>query len=353
MNFKQPENKLTEREPLTPEARLLWVNSRDKNCTQCELHKWAKTVCMFGNGPVPATGMIVGEGPGTMEDNLGRPFVGASGEYLNGVLYDLELDRSDFYISNATKCKPPRREGKDTYLREAVKACAHYLEAEIAAVKPKVILAVGNYAFYHFAHKTGITKSRGKEFFSEAYQCLVVPTVHPAFIMMNPEYHDPFMADVVKFKNILLDKKPPAVEIVEIHSEEDWALAKEDLMQNPNSILTFDLETRGLIDYKPEFTKTWCAGITRDGRKSYLLPLEHPESPFLENPDPDWEANWKLNWPDINYRIAPQYHHIVREFCEIVFSSKLNNHNLKFDIRHLVRLAQRYGCSDLVPYVLE
>lgn len=326
-------------------ARSLWAHARNPNCDKCEFHKYAKNVCIFGNGPVPSKGMIVGEAPDATSDNVSRAFVGGNGEYLESVLYDLDLNRDDFYVTNATKCKPPRS-GKEDFLREAVQACEPYLEQEIAAVQPKAILAMGNFAYYFFAHKTGITKSRGKEFWSDKYNCLIVPTVHPSFVFINPDYHEAFVADIIKFKNIIVEKEPPPVEIVEIHTEEDWAKAYKELMEKPDAILTFDFETRGLLDYKPDFSKAWCVGLSRLGNKAYLLPLEHPESPFLENPDPDWEANWKLNWPNITYRIAPQYHYIVDQVCDLIMRAKQNNHNVKFDLRHTIHLAKRYGFGD-------
>lgn len=341
MNYKQPEAKYAEVEPLTYDARQLHYQHRDSNCTKCELHKWAKTVCMFGNGPVPAKGMLIGEGPGSVEDATGRPFQGKSGKYLESVLADLDLYREDFYISNATKCKPPM-ENKDELLKIAVKECADYLEAEIAAVKPRVILAIGNYAYYFFKHQTGITKNRGKEFWSEKHNALVVPTVHPAFIMQSPNYHEAFYADVVKFKNILLNKKPPEIEIMEIHNLDDFDQAMLELNENPDDILTFDLETRGLIDYRPSFSKVWCAGITRNGKKSYIIPLEHPESPFVS---PNGEL-WKEQWPNVQMTILPEYRRVVEATCDLILRAKVNNHNVKFDLRHLIRLAERYGLRD-------
>lgn len=345
-SFKQPKGTNREVEPLTAGARKLWAEHRDANCTNCELHKWAKTVCLFGNGPVPAKGMIIGEGPGSTEDVLGRPFQGKSGEYLNRVLFDIDLNREDFYVSNATKCVVPRNVKTDPQMRESVKACSTYLEAEIAAVKPKVILAVGNYAYFYFAHKTGITKSRGKEFWSEKYNCLVVPTVHPAYIMQNPEYHEAFVADAIKFKNILLDKKPPPVEIFEVHTLEDFRQARKELWENPDGILTFDLETRGLLDYKPRFSQVWCMGVTRDGKKSYLIPLEHPQSPFIEEHHEDYRAWWKANYPNVQNRIKDEYREIVEGVCDLALLNRTSNHNIKFDMRHIIRLAQRYNLYD-------
>lgn len=332
---------------LTPGAKAIWEKDRKPDCDLCELHKWAKTVCMFGNGPVPCKGMIVGEGPGTEEDRVGRPFVGRSGEYLDAVLYDLELDRKQFYITNATRCKPPR-ENKDDLLKIAVKTCAPYLEQEIAVVKPDVILAIGTYAYYHFMHRTGITGARGKEFYSEKYHATIVPTVHPSYVMQNPVYHDAFVADVNKFKSLILGETVPDVEVMEIRTLEDFRKMEEELNEHPDWMLTFDIESKGLIEYK-EWSRMWCLSLTQDGKKSYFIPLEHPESPFLREYREDWKEKWAEYFSDPSaFLMDDTYMPILRGLMRIISSRKINNHNVKFDMRWIYHLAKRYGIEELL-----
>lgn len=169
-------------EPLTRGAYNLWTTKRDAHCQLCALHDWSRTVCMFGNGPVPAEGMVVFEGPSVLDTERKRPVQGEVGRFFDNMLRDADLDRADLYITYATRCTPPR-ENREELLKVAKKACAPYLEAELEAVKPRVVLAVGQLAHYFFSHKAGIVNSRGQPYFSEKYQCTVLPTVHPTYVL--------------------------------------------------------------------------------------------------------------------------------------------------------------------------
>ncbi len=335
-------------ERLTRAAKALWDEHRDPHCVLCPLHENARTVCMFGNGPVPAAGMIVGEGPGDIEDELMRAFQGTAGQYLDAVLYDVELERSDLYITNATRCRPPR-EDKDELLKVAKKACAPYLETELSAVQPKAVLAVGGIAYYFFKKQLGILKARGQAFFSEPWQCWVVPTVHPRFVLENPAYHEMFTSDMLKFKRLMsgITDAPP-VDIVEIHTLDDWRAALAELDVELGRPLTFDFETRGFNDHDPEKFQAWCVAITHGvsngaGPRVFMLPLEHPDSPFLEfSPPDDWPGP-ELWPPDPPLRIAPRFQGIVGDLVGLLHKHRVIGHSVKFDARQLARLAERYG----------
>lgn len=323
---------------------------RNQNCTSCELHLNAENVCLMGNGLAPSKGMIVSESPSKEEDRVNRPLLGSTMEYLANALSGHDLFLENFYITHAVKCLPPR-EDKEKALEKAIKACAPYLDQEIATVKPKAILAMGGTAYYYFAHKKGILKSRGQAFFHEKSQAWVVPTVHPFYVLSNPAYDAAFQSDVGMWKRYMSgETKDPEIDVQYINSLSEWEEAEKDL-RSGTGLMTFDLETRGFKDFDQPgvgYSQVWCAALTR-GRKSekgivvYLLPLEHPDSPFLANPLQDWENNWSS--APLGLRIDEGYHPIVHGLLKLVEDLPVSGHNVKFDVRQLGQLRRRYARS--------
>src|SRR5215207_3465697 len=114
---------------------------RNPNCTLCKLHKTAEFVCLIGQGPTPCNVMIVGEAPGRREDDSGKAFVGQSGKLLERHLETVGFRREDVFISNAVHCRPPSNRAPS---KSEIKICQRYLLDEIAVVKPKFILTLGN-----------------------------------------------------------------------------------------------------------------------------------------------------------------------------------------------------------------
>lgn len=113
-----------------------------RNCTACQLCERRHNV-VFGVGPQDAQIMFVGEGPGEQEDLQGEPFVGAAGKLLDDMLSIIDLDRSNCYIANIVKCRPPgNRDPKE----EEQDACIGYLRNQIALIQPKIIVCLGRIA---------------------------------------------------------------------------------------------------------------------------------------------------------------------------------------------------------------
>lgn len=156
----------------------------DHACTRCVLHSGAKTVCMEGVGnPANTSAMIVGEAPGRNEDERGVPFIGRAGQILDTELVEAFITpnaRSEVFVTNVVKCRPPgNRQPKTAESR----ACSLYLAAEIEALDPFVILALGNPAAWELLHETGITRIRGTwHRLDRERETWVMPTFHPAFV---------------------------------------------------------------------------------------------------------------------------------------------------------------------------
>lgn len=150
-------------------------------CTKCDLHKSRNNV-VPGEGDPKADIVLIGEGPGANEDRLGRPFVGQAGMVLNGLLESIGLQREDVFITNMVKCRPPNN--RDPLLSE-IRACGHFLDAQLKDINPKVLVTLGRHALANFFPGESISKARGKPRFWSNY--LIYPIYHPAAALHNPK----------------------------------------------------------------------------------------------------------------------------------------------------------------------
>src|SRR5690349_5861895 len=152
-------------------------------CTACDLCK-TRTQTVFGVGDVRAEWLIIGEAPGAEEDRQGEPFVGRAGQLLNSMLLAIGLPRETVFIANILKCRPP---GNRDPRPEEVARCLPFLRAQIALLKPKIMLAVGRIAAQNLlATDAPLARLRGKlHRFGEADTPLVI-TYHPAYLLRTP-----------------------------------------------------------------------------------------------------------------------------------------------------------------------
>jgi uracil-DNA glycosylase family 4 len=170
------------REPPQSDA-LTAVREELGDCTRCKLHT-SRTTIVFGEGDPHAALVFVGEGPGFEEDRQGRPFVGAAGRLLTDIIVKgMKLKREDVYICNIVKCRPPNNRNPEP---DEIETCGPFLAKQLEAIKPKVIIALGNIAAKTLL-KTGegITALRGTW---KTYQGIpLMPTFHPAYLLRNPK----------------------------------------------------------------------------------------------------------------------------------------------------------------------
>ena len=144
-------------------------------CTLCRLHE-TRTHVVFGEGDPEADMVLVGEGPGRNEDLTGRPFVGAAGNLLENLLTQNGLQRDDVYITNVVKCRPP---GNRDPLPDEVATCSPYLREQMAHLRPKVIVTLGNVATRLILGKQlPISRVAGYRF--DVMGTTLIPTFHPA-----------------------------------------------------------------------------------------------------------------------------------------------------------------------------
>lgn len=151
------------------------------SCTKCPLSE-TRTNAVFGEGSPDAAVMFVGEGPGEIEDNTGRPFVGPAGQKLDEVLAAVDIRREDIYITNVVKCRPPENR---VPTRTEMDVCFPYLEAQVALIEPGLIVTLGNTATqWLLADAPGITKSRGTLLSWRGLH--VLPMFHPSYLLRYP-----------------------------------------------------------------------------------------------------------------------------------------------------------------------
>jgi len=163
----------------SPEA-LEALHQQIRACVACPLSR-TRIQAVPGDGPVTARIMAVGEAPGENEDKQGVPFVGAAGQLLTKLLTSVGLERSDLYICNVLKCRPP---GNRDPLPDEVAACAHFLDAQVELIRPDVILLLGRHALQRILPGApGISRSHGTRIRDRGR--LYVPLYHPAAALYN------------------------------------------------------------------------------------------------------------------------------------------------------------------------
>lgn len=156
------------------EDELKQVAEEVARCVKCPLHH-SRKLAVPGEGPANAEIMFIGEGPGFHENEQGRPFVGAAGKYLDDLLAKINLKRSQVFIANVVKCRPP---GNRDPMPEELEACRAYLERQIQAINPKVIVTLGRFSMANFLPNAKISSVHGQAM--KVKGRLVIAMYHPA-----------------------------------------------------------------------------------------------------------------------------------------------------------------------------
>ena len=161
-----------------------------RGCPLCKLARTRKNA-VPGEGQVSAKIMFIGEAPGRSEDEKGKPFVGAAGRILDDLLKKAGIERSQVFITNIVKCRPPNNRVPE---EDELIACRPYLDRQIALIKPKVICILGRTAYSSILGASSITASRGKiiERSGQKY----FSTFHPAAIIYNKSLRSTLEADL-------------------------------------------------------------------------------------------------------------------------------------------------------------
>ena len=179
------------------QRKLTVLGKRVEGCRDCALYK-GTTHGVPGEGAPDADIMFVGEGPGFYEDKQGRPFVGAAGKFLDQLLASIGLDRTRVFITNIVKHRPPNNRDPQA---DEIEACAKYLEEQIEAIQPKVIVTLGRHSMQRYFPGDSISKVHGQPRRKDG--TIVVPMYHPAAALHQQSLRNVIEADFQKLPAFL------------------------------------------------------------------------------------------------------------------------------------------------------
>ena len=206
---------------MTAEEALAQIAKEVTVCTNCALHHSRKK-SVPGEGPATAEIMFIGEGPGFHENEQGRPFVGAAGKFLDDLLAQAGVTRADVWIGNVVKCRPPQNRDP---LPEELAACNEYLERQIQAINPSIIVTLGRFSMNKFFPGAKISAVHGQ--MRKVGERYVIAMFHPAAALHQASLKPAILADFAKLPELLvqarkeLGKSEPPVKEVVVEPQED------------------------------------------------------------------------------------------------------------------------------------
>ncbi len=195
------------------QAELEVIAAQVRACTQCKLHQTAKQG-VPGEGPANAELMFIGEGPGFHEDQQGRPFVGASGKFLEELLAGLSLTRTEVFIANVVKHRPPNNRDPEP---DEISACAQFLNRQIAALDPLVIVTLGRYSMRRFYPGASISAIHGQAKLVEGR--VVVAMFHPAAALHQQSLRQTLIDDFKKLPGYIARARARLDKIAQLGAE--------------------------------------------------------------------------------------------------------------------------------------
>ena len=166
-------------------------------CQKCSLSRGRSHV-VPGEGPADAKLMFIGEAPGFHEDRLGRPFVGAAGQFLEELLRSIGLTRDQVYICNVIKCRPPNNRDP---LPEEIEACRPFLDRQIELIRPRLIVTLGRFSMARYFPNASISQVHGRA--KKIGDVLYLPLFHPAAALHQPRFKAAIEEDFRKIPNLL------------------------------------------------------------------------------------------------------------------------------------------------------
>ncbi len=191
---------------MSTEEILKEVAAEVSVCTKCDLCK-GRTKAVPGEGNPHAQVMFIGEGPGFHEDKQGRPFVGPAGQFLEELLASINLKRADVFITNVVKCRPP---GNRDPLPAEIDACNGYLDRQIAAINPQVIVTLGRFSMAKFFGGEKISTIHGRARKVDGRMCIAM--YHPAAGLHQQSLKESIRTDFKKIPQVIAEAERLAAE---------------------------------------------------------------------------------------------------------------------------------------------
>jgi DNA polymerase len=200
---------------VTAEETLTQIAKEVAVCQKCALYHSRKNA-VPGEGPANSEIMFIGEGPGFYENEQGRPFVGAAGQFLDELLTQAGLKRPEVWIGNVVKCRPP---GNRDPLPEELTACNEYLERQIAALNPKIIITLGRYSMGKFMLGAKISTVHGQ--MRRVGDRFVIAMFHPAAALHQASLKPAIMKDFAQLPKLLEQARAALKHSVPVQIEEE------------------------------------------------------------------------------------------------------------------------------------
>ena len=210
---------------MNAEETLAQIAKEVSTCQKCALYH-SRKLAVPGEGPVNSEVMFIGEGPGFHENEQGRPFVGAAGSFLNELLSEAGLKRQDVWIGNVVKCRPP---GNRDPLPEELSACNDYLERQIAAINPRIIITLGRFSMGKFMPGAKISSVHGQ--MRQVGDRFVIAMFHPAAALHQAALKPAILKDFAQLPK-LLDQTRAAL-------NRSIATAMEEPKEDPKQLSLF------------------------------------------------------------------------------------------------------------------
>jgi len=187
--------------PPTKAAQLKYIANLVAECHKCELFKTA-TNHVPGSGNPEAEIVFIGEAPGEQEDKQGLPFVGNSGKLLDKLLATIRIDRSEVFICNILKHRPPNNRDP---LPDEIKVCTPYLKAQLKVISPKVVITLGRYSMNYFFPEESISRVHGqiRNLTWQGLPLVIIPVYHPSAGLRNGSMLQALQKDFVTIGEFL------------------------------------------------------------------------------------------------------------------------------------------------------
>jgi DNA polymerase len=198
---------------MSASLELQQVATEVAGCTACKLHL-SRKLAVPGEGPADSDILFIGEGPGFHENEQGRPFVGAAGAFLEELLASVGLSREQVFITNIVKCRPP---GNRDPQGPEIESCSEYLERQIRAINPKIIVTLGRFSMARFLPNARISSIHGRA--QRSGGRTVVAMYHPAAALHQPSLRQTIQEDFALLPGYVAQAKAPAAAEEEASSE--------------------------------------------------------------------------------------------------------------------------------------
>ena len=211
---------------MNAEETLAQIAQEVSVCKKCTLHKTRKKA-VSGDGPANAEIMFIGEGPGFHENEQGRPFVGAAGKFLDQLLAQAGVTRGEVFITNVVKCRPP--ENRDPQPKE-LESCDVYLERQIEAINPSIIVTLGRFSMGKFMKGAKISQVHGE--MRKVGERYVIAMFHPAAALHQAALKPAILADFAKLPELLNEAR-------KAQGRSARQVVKKEVMEDPKQMNLF------------------------------------------------------------------------------------------------------------------